>query len=125
GSHDGYAGLADPVMHRRGIELDKRARRIVIRDELEMRGSHDVEIFFHGHEACRVHQRGNIVSLARNGKTVILRLPDGGESAILLGSTAPIGGWVSRAFDRKDAAPTIVWRARLAGFAELTTVIAA
>jgi hypothetical protein len=35
-----------------------------------------------------------------------------------------MGGWVSRAFDRKEAAPTIVWRARLQGPQRLRTEIA-
>jgi hypothetical protein len=34
---------------------------------------------------------------------------------LLQGSTAPLGGWVSRAFDRKQPSPTLVWRARLSG----------
>ena len=38
-------------------------------------------------------------------------------------SEAPIGGWVSRRFDRKVAAPTLVWKARLAGDSCLRTSI--
>ena len=53
-----------------------------------------------------------------------LTLPDGGESELLSGSVAPIAGWVSRAFDTRLAAPTIVWRARLAGPAVLRSEIA-
>jgi hypothetical protein len=40
------------------------------------------------------------------------------------GSTQPILGWVSRAFDRRVPTHTIVWRARLAGPTELRTEIA-
>src|SRR5207244_3652489 len=32
--HDGYLRLSDPVLHRRRITLDKRARRVVIEDRL-------------------------------------------------------------------------------------------
>jgi hypothetical protein len=125
GWQDGYASLADPVMHHRGIELDKRARRILIEDTLEMQGAHDVEIFFHCHEACTVREHGNNITLTRDGKVVTLGLPDGGDVRVLRGSIAPIGGWVSRAFDRKQPAPTIAWRARLSGSVALRTVIAA
>jgi len=124
GWQDGYAALADPVMHRRRIELDKRARRILMEDTLEMQGAHDVEIFFHCHEACALREQGNNITLTRDGKVVTLGLPDGGDVRILRGSIAPIGGWVSRAFDRKEPSHTIVWRARLAHPRALRTVIA-
>jgi hypothetical protein len=124
GWQDGYAALADPVMHRRRIELDKRARRILMEDTLEMQGAHDVEIFFHCHEACALREQGNNITLTRDGKVVTLGLPDGGDVRILRGSIAPIGGWVSRAFDRKEPSHTIVWRSRLAHPRPLRTVIA-
>ncbi len=117
GWQDGYAALADPVMHRRRIELDKRARRILVEDTLEMRGAHDVETFFHCHEECRVRGDGNAIVLSRNGKTVTLLLPEGGEVSVM-------NDWVSRAFDRKQHAPTIAWRARASGTQRLRTHIA-
>jgi len=43
--------------------------------------------------------------------------------ALYKGSMAPLLGWVSRAFDSRQAAPTIVWRARLPGRAVLRTEI--
>jgi hypothetical protein len=39
------------------------------------------------------------------------------------GSLAPLLGWVSRAFDSRQPAPTIVWRARLSSRAVLRTQI--
>ena len=54
GWHDGYMRLDDPVKHRRLIELDKRARRVLVEDTLEMGEEHDVELFFHCHEDCAV-----------------------------------------------------------------------
>jgi hypothetical protein len=117
GWQDGYAALADPVMHRRRIELDKRARRILVEDTLEMRGGHEVEIFFHCHEDCRVRDDGNAIVLSRGGKALTLLLPEGGEVLVM-------NDWVSRAFDRKQHAPTIAWRARLSGAQQLRTHIA-
>ncbi|HUQ27152.1 MAG TPA: alginate lyase family protein [Usitatibacter sp.] len=124
GWHDGYAAMADPVTHRRRIDLEKPTRRIVIEDALEMRGEHEVEIFFHCHEACEVSRQGRTLTLTRGGRGLTLWLPEGGEIQVLRGSEAPMAGWVSRSFDRKEAAPTIAWRARLSGPQSLRTEIA-
>lgn len=40
GEHDGYARLADPVLHRREIHLRKAARRIEVIDRLQGTGRH-------------------------------------------------------------------------------------
>jgi hypothetical protein len=125
GWHDGYTSLGDPVTHRRRIDLEKVTRRIAIEDTLEMRGEHDVEMFFHSHEGCDVRADGDVVTIAHGGRALTMWLPEGGEVTVLRGSTAPIGGWISRAFDRKQPAPTIVWRARLLGTRTLRTEIAA
>ena len=125
GAHDGYRALRDPVTHRRRLTLEKRARRIVVEDTLEMAGSHDVEVFFHCDERCAVSEVPGGVDLARDGKTVRIRWPlaPKGEVAILRGSLDPIAGWVSRRFDVKEPTATLAWRARLAGRTVLRTVI--
>jgi hypothetical protein len=126
GWHDGYLGLPDPVMHRRRILLDKRERRFAIDDTLQMEGEHLVELFFHCHEDCVVRRSDRGFEITRGGRTIELRLSHLplGEITVLEGSTAPIGGWVSRRFDRKEPAPTIVWTGRLTGRATLRTEIA-
>ncbi|HET7197354.1 MAG TPA: alginate lyase family protein, partial [Burkholderiales bacterium] len=121
GWHAGYARLADPVKHRRMIELDKRARRLRVEDRLEMQGSHDVEIFFHCAEACSVDAIAGGFLIARDGVRVRLLLPPSGDSSVHRGELEPILGWVSRAFDRRAPAHTIVWRARLSGNALLAS----
>jgi hypothetical protein len=45
--HHGYERLADPVTHRRLLFLSRVARRLVIEDRLDAKGSHRVEWFFH------------------------------------------------------------------------------
>ena len=117
GWHDGYTRLADPVLHRRGIRLEKHIRRVLIEDRLEMTGTHDVELFFHCSEQCRVVPDGEGYALSRDGRTLTLWLPQvaGASSRIHYGSTAPISGWISRRFDEKQPSPTVAWRARLRG----------
>jgi hypothetical protein len=117
GWHDGYTRLADPVMHRRRISLDKSTRRVVIEDTLQMAGEHDIRLSFHCSERCQVDPVAEGFALSQGGKTLLLKLPqaEAASAQVHFGSTAPILGWVSRRFDQKQPAATISWRARLAG----------
>ena len=125
GWHDGYRRLDDQVKHRRLIELDKRARRIVLEDTLEMTGDHEVELFFHCHEESEVRAAGEGFVVRRGNAVVRLTPPKVAASAVQIyrGSLAPMAGWVSRAFDCRRPAPTIAWRARLTGTSVLRTEI--
>ncbi|HEV8260073.1 MAG TPA: heparinase II/III-family protein, partial [Burkholderiales bacterium] len=125
GWHDGFMRLADPVMHRRRIALDKAARRVVIEDVLQMAGEHDIGLLFHCDERCRVDAVPDGYALTEGEKTISLKLPqaEGASSQVLCGSIAPILGWVSRHFDVKQPAPTIAWQARLKGPVVLRTEI--
>jgi hypothetical protein len=124
-SHDGYMALDDPVLHRRRLVLDKGSRRLVVEDYLEMHAPHDVEIFFHCAPEAHALPLFGGAKVLRGGKAIHVRWPDleDGRGEILRGRTEPIAGWVSRRFDRREAAPTLVWRARLAGDCVLRTVI--
>ena len=126
GWHDGYLRLADPVLHRRRIALDKRSRRIVIEDYLEMSETHEAELFFHLNEHCRLDRVGDSFLLTNDGRSVTLNLPriEGATAAVHVGSVAPMLGWVSRSFDDKRPAPTIAWRARLSGSTVLRSELA-
>src|SRR5690606_30642539 len=116
----------DPVVHRRRITLLKKSRRIVIEDILEMAGAHEIELFFHCSERCEVEPAGRGCAIRQDGRTLRLDLPraDGAQWRVCCGSVAPILGWVSRRYDEKTPAPTIAWRARLAGRSVLRTEIA-
>jgi len=123
GWHDGYLRLPDPVKHRRLIELDKRVRRIVVEDTLEMAEDHEVELFFHCHEESRVSAVDGGFLVRRGEVSLRITLPDipGARIELLRGSLSPMSGWVSRAFDCRQPAPTIAWRARLIGRSVLRT----
>ena len=123
GWHDGYTRLEDPVKHRRLIELDKEARHLVVEDRVEMAAEHEIELFFHCAEDCAVEETADGYALSRDGIRVEMKLPAGGTSEVLRGSLAPMAGWVSRGFDRREPAATIVWRAKLAGSTLLRTAM--
>ena len=127
GWHDGYMRLDDPVKHRRLLELDKIARRIVVEDALEMGEEHDVEIFFHLSERCRVEPAGSASFVVRHETQEIrINLPaaEGASARVHEGNLAPVQGWRSRSFDVRVPAPVIVWQARLCGSVRLRTEIA-
>jgi hypothetical protein len=123
GWHDGYMRLADPVKHRRLVELDKKARRLVIEDRLEMEEDHEIELFFHCAEGCNVTLVEGGVAL---DSVLKILLPNAENSAVQLyrGSLAPIAGWIAGAGESRRPATTIVWRARLVGTTVLRTEIA-
>jgi hypothetical protein len=125
GWHDGYMRLDDPVKHRRLIELDKAARRVLIEDTLEMAEDHEVELFFHSSEHCSVEAVEGGFLLTEEDLAIRLVLPqaDGARTQVYRGSLAPLSGWVSRAFDSRAPTSTIAWFARLTGRAVLRTEI--
>ena len=125
GSHDGYRRLPDPVRHTRRISFDRLSRRIAITDQLEMKGEHDIELLFHCSELCTVEPTGDGYRVSNDGRMLFLTLPPhvGGIASVYVGSDAPRFGWVSRRFDVRQPAPTIVWRAPLAGSCLLRTEI--
>ena len=109
------------MTHRRRITLYKERRRIVIEDTLEMSRPHEVELFFHCSEHCRVTADADSYTLTQRQRVLRLKLPSlpGARHQAHYGSTAPTLGWVSRRFDEKQPTWTIAWRAELAA----TTVL--
>ena len=95
--------LEDPVKHRRLIELDKIARRVVVEDTLEMGEEHDVELFFHFSELCRVDPANDGWFVAsQDGVNVRIRLPEAENASarIYCGNLAPLHGWRCLQFPR-------------------------
>jgi uncharacterized heparinase superfamily protein len=124
GYHDGYQRLADPVIHRRGLRLQKKSGTLVITDRLECQGSHDVEVFFHFSEQCQVWQVGGNSFEALNGtKRLCLHLDAQLHPTLYRGAEQPISGWVSRTFGVKKPAFTLIARVQVAGAAQLRTEV--
>ncbi len=97
----------------------------MIEDTLEMEQEHEVELLFHCSERCSVEHRNDALRIVRDGMALVLRPPGlpGAVVQLYRGCVAPILGWVSRAFDAREAATTIVWQARLSGRSVLRTEI--
>ncbi len=111
GEHDGYTRLADPVVHRRTLNLDGASRTLTIQDEIVAREPHDVAVCFHLAEACAVSGVGrNRYRIAVQGGTVVLEVDPRLSVEALRGSEEPIGGWVSRRYHRKTPATTLIGR---------------
>jgi hypothetical protein len=125
GWHDGYMRLPDPVIHRRRITFDKPARRFHIHDVLEARGEHELELFFHCGERCRVAPIPEGYALSQGRWSLILRLPrtQGASTKLYCGSDSPVAGWVSRRFDHKQPTRTVAWRHRFVGLLAIDTEI--
>jgi hypothetical protein len=122
--HDGYTRLADPVVHRRTLELDGPKRELTVRDDILARGKHDVEICFHLAENCRVRQAApNRYEVDVGPGGVTIELDPRLSVRTLCGSEEPIGGWVSRGYHRKTPSTTLAGRCAVAGNTSLVTRI--
>jgi hypothetical protein len=100
---------------------------VVVEDTLEMGEEHDVELFFHFSELCRVDPAGDGLFVAsQDGVNLRIKLPEADKASARLycGNLAPLHGWRSRAFDVRVPAPTLVWQARLSGNSRLRTEVA-
>jgi hypothetical protein len=90
-----------------------------------MEEEHEVQLFFHCGERCRVDPIPGGFAVSDGSRSIRILLPEreGARSAVERGSIAPIAGWVSRAFDAREPTSTIVWQARLSGSSCLRTEI--
>ena len=123
GEHDGYRALRDPAVHRRTVELDGGAGRLLIRDEIIAKGRHEVAACFHFAESCRVIAvSANTYQIDVDGAgaaPMLFTVPAQLTVSVLRGSDDPPGGWVSRGYHQKRPATTLVCRGQSQGNARL------
>jgi hypothetical protein len=107
--HDGYSTLPDPVEHRRTVQLDKRAGRLVITDEIRCRAVHRADWHWHFAEGWRtaLAEEGGGVQ-ARQGRLSVRVLTDDRrlEMRCTRGGTNPPLGWISRRFGVREPIDT-------------------
>lgn len=106
--HDGYCRLADPVTHRREIVYRPAAGLIRVTDHLRSAAPHDIEIFWHFAEGCRVRLEGETARVAREGIELEVRWPPPLRAQLVRGSVDPPLGWISPRFDEKVAGDVLV-----------------
>jgi hypothetical protein len=108
-SHDGYTRLAAPVAHQRAVELDGLRRVLQVSDQLQGAGHHRLDFALHFAEECQVTPDGEnewIVSVSSHRLRVVL---DKTLTTVCChGADAPIAGWISRGYHRKEPTTTIV-----------------
>jgi hypothetical protein len=116
GEHDGYTRLADPVMHRRTLELDGCSRVLTIQDDIAAGGPHEIAAYLHlAEDAVLSLERPNRYKIAVPGGTVTLEVDGRLAVEVVSGSEEPIGGWVSRGYHRKVPSTTLVARGSCQG----------
>lgn len=109
GEHDGYERLADPVRHRRTIEMNITARTFTIRDSLQMAAAHHIAMWFHVSEHARVRRIDNRrFEISTKTGSVELILDARMEAEMLQASEQPRGGWMSRGYHRLSPSVAIV-----------------
>lgn len=120
--HDGYTRLADPVLHRRRVEMDATGRRFVVTDTLECAGVHRAAACFHVSERADVERSGDhAFDIAVAGGRVRLTIDPQAHVTVLHGAEAPIAGWVSRGYHVKAPSWMIVAEVTTQGSTTITT----
>jgi hypothetical protein len=118
--HDGY-----PAVHRRSVELDGQALRIV--DTGLDDGPLPCELAFHLGPAVHAELAGSTARLSWTNdgvaRTASLALPAGLKWTAHRGETGPPLGWYSPGFGRKVAAWTLLGTGQIRGGDELVTVL--
>lgn len=124
GAHDGYSRLRQPVLHRRRVLLNKPERTIRVADQLQCKGKHSAEIFWHFAEDCKVTLESDGVHVSNEGVALSLTMP-----ACLAGPELRRGeevaalGWISKKYGAKTPSATAFWRCKIEGTTELVTII--
>lgn len=124
GVHEGYRRLPDPVMHLRALEFAKASRVLRVTDTLECQAKHQVELFWHFPETCRIQVNGNEISARCDGQTAGIMMPGvDWQPRVVSGQETPPLGWISRHFDRKISSTSVVWSGQISGTTTLDTEI--
>ena len=122
GSHDGYLSLADPVNHRRSVIFDKNKLSFLVTDEIGGEIGHNAEQFWHFSELCEVEfHQPNRIQVCQGPIQVEMTLDPALDIKLVTANEDMPSGWISRRFDHKQPIVTVVGKARIEGFASLTT----
>jgi len=124
GGHDGYTRLADPLIHKRELRLDKHSSVLSVEDTLECSSNHSIERLWHFAEDCEITLENGRIKAEKEGISVIIDVEGGNSEPIIMrGDGSAPGGWVSRHFDVKCPSTTVVWRNKIKASVRLETEI--
>ncbi len=122
GHHDGYLRLADPVIHERELIFDKMQKRLQVIDRVECKERHVIEQCWHFAEDVTVTVGPDgAITAAKNGYVLTLQPLANVRAELHRAESTPPAGWVSRRFDVKSAACTVVWKTEATGYVCLST----
>jgi len=122
--HDGYQRLSDPIDTRRELTYDRRLRTLYVLDSLVCKRPHRLAMYWHFSEKCDVHVLSDVAIVNNANAVVKLRWPSALSARIIRGSErSPIGGWISRRYDRRVPSNTLVVAGNITGsWRGLTTI---
>jgi hypothetical protein len=124
GEHDGYTRLADPVIHRRTLELRGTQRTLIVADDLIARGRHSYTQFFHLAARARItSQQTNRLEVDFGTVRATLTFDPQLHLTALHGSESPLAGWVSVGYHRIAPCVTLVGHCAHQGALQLRTQI--
>jgi len=116
GEHDGYTRFADPVVHRRQIDLDPEKQLIEVSDTLRCTGSHLATRAWHFAENCQVEQYGAGIRVTAGFARVHLEPMEPVDRVeIHVGGSPMQGGWISRTLGRKERTTSVLWHSSITG----------
>jgi hypothetical protein len=107
-SHNGYARLAEPVLHRRHVAFAKPDYWFIT-DELSGQGRHRIKVFFHFAPGISV-ERTEHGWLATKGREQFFLVPlaHGVQFRVVAGEISPIQGWYSTDYGHCEPACVLV-----------------
>ncbi len=126
GVHDGYMCLDDPVVHQRGLYLDKNERKIRVKDFIACKKWHQVEGFWHFSEACEVKNQGDgSLEILNDTHKMYMRMIGNRDIQyhLVRGDKKLPAGWVSRRYDIKEPCYTVIWHAQISKDSTFVTEI--
>jgi hypothetical protein len=114
GEHDGYERLPAPAVHHRAV-LFLKGDYFVVRDRVRGEGTHRAELRFQLAPGAEPFVEDGCVGTGGR---------DGGDIQTFGGGEWRIeGGWVSRCYGARAAAPSLVYEAQVEGEAEFFTFL--
>jgi hypothetical protein len=121
-SHDGYTRLKHPLTHRRELLFEKQQSLLQVTDELLGSGRHEVEMYWHFAEDCKVLANGREVRVSCGDVYLSMTLPEELQCNVYRAVERPQpAGWISRSFDSKVPTTTLIASGQVDGTARFVT----